>query len=95
MLFGRIFITLALQHLQSVDQTRACFPWFDHVIDIPAVGSDIRVRKLMTVVLHKLTAVCVHVIGLSYSGHPDLVRQFVELARTEGPAIFAKHGYVK
>lgn len=37
----------------------------------------------------------VHVIGLSYSEHPELVKKFVEFARSEGPAIFAEHGYVK
>jgi molybdate transport system substrate-binding protein len=37
----------------------------------------------------------VHVIGLSYSRHPDLVKRFVDCARAEGATIFARHGYVK
>ncbi len=37
----------------------------------------------------------VHVIGLSYSKHPELVKQAITFAKAEGRAIFAKHGYVK
>ncbi len=41
------------------------------------------------------TEIKVHVIGLSYSQYPDLVKQFVDFAKTEGMKIFSKHGYVK
>jgi len=37
----------------------------------------------------------VHIIGLSYSKQPELLKQFMEFARNRGPKIFAKHGYVK
>ena len=37
----------------------------------------------------------VHIIGLSYSEQPELVREFIEFARSRGPEIFAEHGYVK
>ena len=37
----------------------------------------------------------VHVIGLNYSSQPDLVKQFVEMAQTRGPEIYAEFGYVK
>lgn len=37
----------------------------------------------------------VHVIGLDYSACPDLVARFVDFAKEKGPAIFARHGYVK
>ena len=37
----------------------------------------------------------VHVIGLSYSKHPQAVQEFIDFARSSGPGIFARHGYVK
>jgi len=37
----------------------------------------------------------VHIIGLSYSKQPELLRKFIEFTRNRGPEIFAKHGYVK
>ncbi len=37
----------------------------------------------------------VHIIGLSYSKVPELLKQFIEFARTRGPEIFAEYGYVK
>jgi molybdate transport system substrate-binding protein len=37
----------------------------------------------------------VHVIGLSYSKHPELVEKFIRFARTRGKSIFARHGYTK
>lgn len=37
----------------------------------------------------------VHIIGLSYSNEPELLRQFINFARTKGPDIFAEYGYVK
>ncbi len=37
----------------------------------------------------------VHVIGLSYSKRPELVKKFMEIARKVGPKAFASHGYVK
>ena len=37
----------------------------------------------------------VHIIGLSYSKQPELLKQFMEFARNRGPEIFAEHGYVK
>jgi molybdate transport system substrate-binding protein len=37
----------------------------------------------------------VHIIGLSYSKEPEALRQFINLARTKGPEIFAEYGYVK
>ncbi|MDH4238139.1 MAG: substrate-binding domain-containing protein [Phycisphaerae bacterium] len=37
----------------------------------------------------------VHIIGLNYSKHPDLLKQFLEFARKRGEAVFKKHGYVK
>lgn len=36
-----------------------------------------------------------HVIGLSYSKNPDLVREFITFAKENGPDIFASYGYVK
>ena len=41
------------------------------------------------------TEIRVHVIGLSYSRRPQLVKRFMALVRAEGPRIFAEHGYVK
>jgi molybdate transport system substrate-binding protein len=41
------------------------------------------------------TVIRVHVIGLSYSKHPDLVKQFVSFAKKNGEAVFASYGYVK
>ncbi len=37
----------------------------------------------------------VHVIGLDYTEHPDLVKKFVAFAKEDGKKIFASHGYVK
>lgn len=37
----------------------------------------------------------VHIIGLSYSKEPELLKQFIKFARTRGPEIFAEYGYVK
>jgi len=37
----------------------------------------------------------VHVIGLSYSKHPELVKKFVSFAKDQGQGIFASYGYVK
>ncbi len=37
----------------------------------------------------------VHIIGLSYSEEPQLLKQFIAFARTRGPDIFAEYGYVK
>jgi len=37
----------------------------------------------------------VHIIGLSYSQQPELLKQFIGFARNRGPEIFAEHGYVK
>jgi molybdate transport system substrate-binding protein len=41
------------------------------------------------------TEVCVHVIGLGYSGHSEAMRRFLEFCRSKGPEIFARHGYTK
>jgi molybdate transport system substrate-binding protein len=41
------------------------------------------------------TTIRVHVIGLSYSRHPELVKEFVSFARQHGKAVFASYGYVK
>jgi len=37
----------------------------------------------------------VHIIGLSHSKEPELLKQFIEFVRTRGPGIFAEYGYVK
>ncbi len=37
----------------------------------------------------------VHVIGLNYSKHPELMKRFMEIAKKVGPKAFASHGYVK
>jgi len=37
----------------------------------------------------------VHVIGLSYSKQPEVVRRFMEFVRERGEAAFSEHGYVK
>jgi len=37
----------------------------------------------------------VHIIGLSYTKKPELLKQFIDFARTKGPDIFAEYGYVK
>lgn len=37
----------------------------------------------------------VHIIGLSYSKQPELLKKFIEFSKSRGPAIFAEHGYVK
>lgn len=37
----------------------------------------------------------VHIIGLSYTKEPELLKQFITFARTKGPDIFAQYGYVK
>jgi len=37
----------------------------------------------------------VHLIGLRYSKHPELVERFVQFARTNGQRIFARYGYTK
>jgi molybdate transport system substrate-binding protein len=41
------------------------------------------------------TVIRVHVIGLSYSKHPDLVTQFVSFAKKHGESVFASYGYIK
>ncbi len=37
----------------------------------------------------------VHIMALSYSSKPDLLKKFIEFAKKRGQAVFAKHGYVK
>jgi len=37
----------------------------------------------------------VHIIGLSYSKEPELLKQFIAFARTRGRGIFVEYGYVK
>jgi len=37
----------------------------------------------------------VHIMGLSYTKHPELVTKFIEFCRDRGPAVFAEYGYVK
>jgi molybdate transport system substrate-binding protein len=37
----------------------------------------------------------VHIIGLSYSKQPELVRQFMTFVRERGETVFSEHGYVK
>jgi molybdate transport system substrate-binding protein len=37
----------------------------------------------------------VHIMSLSYSRQPELLKQFIEFARKRGPAVFAEFGYVK
>jgi len=39
--------------------------------------------------------ICVHIMSLSYSKHPEQLKQFIEFVRTRGPEIFAEYGYVK
>ncbi|MBN1347623.1 MAG: extracellular solute-binding protein [Phycisphaerae bacterium] len=41
------------------------------------------------------TSIRVHVIGLGYSKHPELVKQFASFAKQQGQGIFASFGYVK
>ncbi len=41
------------------------------------------------------TEIRVHVIGLSYSKNPALVKKFMEFTRERGEKIFAENGYVK
>ena len=41
------------------------------------------------------TEIHVHVIGLSYSKHPDWVQKFVDVAKAKGAAIYASHGFTK
>jgi molybdate transport system substrate-binding protein len=37
----------------------------------------------------------VHIMGLSYTKHPESVKKFIEFCRQRGPAVFAEYGYVK
>jgi molybdate transport system substrate-binding protein len=37
----------------------------------------------------------VHIIGLSYSKQPELLKKFIEFAQKRGPEIFATHSYIK
>ncbi|MCK4999195.1 MAG: substrate-binding domain-containing protein [Anaerohalosphaera sp.] len=37
----------------------------------------------------------VHVIGLSYTKNPELLKQFIDFAKANGQTIFTQHGYVK
>ncbi|MBN2137662.1 MAG: substrate-binding domain-containing protein [Sedimentisphaerales bacterium] len=37
----------------------------------------------------------VHIIGLSYTKHPDELKKFIEFVRRDAMAVFAEHGYVK
>jgi len=39
--------------------------------------------------------ICVHIMSLSYSKHPEELKQFIEFVRTRGPEVFAEYGYVK
>jgi molybdate transport system substrate-binding protein len=41
------------------------------------------------------TVIRIHVIGLSYSKNPELVRRFISFAKERGEAIYASYGYVK
>jgi len=37
----------------------------------------------------------VHIMSLSYSKQPEVLKQFMEFARKRGPEIFAEYGYIK
>lgn len=37
----------------------------------------------------------VHIMGLSYTKYPELVKKFIAFCRDRGPAVFAEYGYVK
>lgn len=37
----------------------------------------------------------VHIMGLSYSKRPELLKQFMEFAHKRGPEVFAEYGYLK
>jgi ABC-type molybdate transport system substrate-binding protein len=37
----------------------------------------------------------VHIMGLNYSKHPELLKKFMEFAKAKGPEIFTEYGYVK
>ena len=37
----------------------------------------------------------VHIMGLSYTKHPELVKKFIGFCRRRGPVVFAEYGYVK
>jgi molybdate transport system substrate-binding protein len=37
----------------------------------------------------------VHIMGLSYTKHPEELQQFMEFVRKRGPEVFTEHGYVK
>ena len=41
------------------------------------------------------TEIRVHVIGLNYTKDAELLKQFMDFAKSRGEAIFAEHGYVK
>jgi len=41
------------------------------------------------------TEIKLSVIGLNYSQQPDLVKQFMEFTKQNGPRIFTEHGFVK
>ncbi|UCD28285.1 MAG: substrate-binding domain-containing protein [Planctomycetota bacterium] len=41
------------------------------------------------------TEIRVHVIGLNYSKHAELVKRFMDFTQQYGSEIFAKHGYIK
>ena len=41
------------------------------------------------------TEVRVHIMALSYSKQPDLLKKFMDFARSKAHGIFAAHGYVK
>ena len=37
----------------------------------------------------------VHIMSLSYSKYPELLKQFMEFVRKRGPEVFAEYGYIK
>jgi len=41
------------------------------------------------------TEIKVSVIGLNYSAHPEAVKQFMDIVKSEGKRIFSEYGYVK
>src|SRR5437660_11956805 len=60
MLFGRIFVTLGLEHLQGVNDSLAGIAWTDHAVNISSLRGDIRIGKAVTKFFDLLLAGRVH-----------------------------------
>ena len=56
MFLRRTRLSLVLQHLQTTTDQRPSFPWEDDLVDVSESSSHVRIRELLSVLLHELLA---------------------------------------